>query len=103
MVVESMLKYNQLNNSSLRSKMGMAYLLLDFSPSYREKVNYKSNFTNMYTDSEHMLNASFAKYYITQDKKAIRKTKFVYNTLDVGTEVYNIDEFTKLFELHGKG
>ena len=97
--VENMLKSEQPENHALRYKMGMAYLFLDFNQNYREKVSQKSNFTNMYTDSEHMLNASFAKYYITQDKKTRKKTKLVYQTYNIDTEVFSIEEFIEKFKM----
>lgn len=98
-IVENVLNSFQPKESTLHYKMGMAYLLLDYNPSYREKINQKTNFTNIYTDSEHMLNASFAKYYITQDKKTRKKTKLVYRAYGINTEVYSIDEFIRKFEL----
>lgn len=97
--VENLLNSDQVRNSTLRHKMGAAYLFLDFNQNYREKINPKSNFTNMYTDSEHMLNASFAKYYITQDKKTRKKTELVYKTYGINTEVFSIDEFIQNYEL----
>lgn len=97
--VENLLEFEQESDSTLRHKMGAAYLYLDFNQNYREKVNTKSNFTNMYTDSEHMLNASFAKYYITEDKKTRKKTKLVYETYGINTEVYSINEFIQNYEL----
>lgn len=94
-VIEKYTKDNQPVDNSLRHKVSTAYLLLDLNPNYHEKVNSKSNFTNMYTDSDHMLNASFAKCYITEDKKTIKKTRFIYQSYGIKTEVYNIEEFIK--------
>lgn len=98
-IVENVLNSFQPQESTLHDKMRIAYLLLDFNQSCREKINKKTNFTNIYTDSEHMLNASFAKYYITQDKKTRKKTKLVYEAYGINTEVYSIDEFIRKFEL----
>lgn len=96
-ITECFIKDNQSGNNLLL-KVGMAYLLLDFNPQYHETVNSKSNFTNMYTDREHMLNASFARYYITKDKKTIKKTKLIYDTYGINTGIYNIEEFVNLYE-----
>lgn len=95
--VENLLEFDHESNSTLRHKMGAAYLFLDFNQNYKEKVNPKTNFTNMYTDSEHMLNASFAKYYVTNDSKTRKKTKLVYETYGINTKVYSIDEFIEIF------
>lgn len=96
-ITECFIKDDQFGDN-LRLKVGMAYLLLDFNPQYNETVNSKSNFTNMYNDREHMLNASFARYYITKDKKTIKKTKLIYDTYGINTGIYNIEEFINLYE-----
>lgn len=45
------------------------------------------------------MNASFAKYYITQDKKTRKKTKLVYQTYNIDTEVFSIEEFIEKFKM----
>ena len=47
----------------------------------------------MYTDCEHMLNASHAKYYLSQDSSTRIRIRFVYDTYNIGKKVYSIDEF----------
>lgn len=98
-VVDHFIEFNHLDNNELRSKINIAYLLLDFNPHYHEKkITSKNNFTNIYTDSEHMLNASFAEYYITEDKKARNRTVFIYNAYSIGTKVFNIADFIEFFK-----
>ncbi|MPM04815.1 hypothetical protein SDC9_51096 [bioreactor metagenome] len=92
-VVNCFIKFNNTENLCTSEKLRLAYLLLDFNSKYREKINKKTNFTNMYTDCEHMLNASHAKYYLSQDSSTRIRTRFVYDTYNIGTKVYSIDEF----------
>lgn len=92
-VVNCFIKFNNIENSCTSEKLRLAYLLLDFNSKFREKINKKTNFTNMYTDCEHKLNASHAKYYFSQDSSTRFRTRFVYDTYSIDTKVYSIDEF----------
>lgn len=93
LIVDNALAFEGNNNPKLYEQLKIAYLYFDFNPTYREKVNKKTNFTNMYTDCEHMLNASHSKYYITKDKNTIKRTKFVFETYSLKTEVFDIEGF----------
>lgn len=96
---DAFLEFNGENKNGVHSKLGTAYLLLDFCPGYREgKINQKNNFTNIYTDSEHTVNASFAKYYITEDHFVRKKAGLVYLAYGIKTQVFSIDEFVKAFQ-----
>lgn len=98
-IVDCFLKFNQLDEVGLCSKLRTAYLLLDLNPSYHEKrITNKNNFTNIYTDSEHLVNASFAKYYVTNDKIALKKTKFVFQAYNIKTHVFNSSDLVAFFQ-----
>ncbi|MDF2944555.1 MAG: hypothetical protein K0S01_3413 [Herbinix sp.] len=91
-LVDKYLNISSKHSNLLCDKLRNAYMLLDFNPVYREKVNNKTNFTNMYTDCEHMLNASHATYYITKDRDTHSRTKFVYEAYGIKTQVFNKEE-----------
>lgn len=98
-IVDGFLKFDQSYENGLCSKIRTAYLLLDFNPSYREKrITNKNNFTNIYTDSEHMVNASFAKYYITNDKAALKRTRFVFEAYNIKTRVFSNDDLVAFLQ-----
>lgn len=96
-ITETFLQNNE-EDLSLREKMRYAYMLLDINPHFKETVNEKNNFINMYTDSDHMINASFSKYYISIDKHTRMKTKMVYEGYHIGTKIFSVEEFIDFAE-----
>ncbi|ODX22426.1 hypothetical protein [Vibrio parahaemolyticus] len=73
-------------------KMQCAYMLLDFSPLFRDKVNKKNKPTNMHRDLKNLFFASDAKYYVTEDDATYKKSKFVVKLLGLPVKVVKMDE-----------
>jgi hypothetical protein len=75
------------------AKIELASSLLDFNPMFREKINNKNKPSNMWRDNEHLIFASHAKYFVTDDKRLFKKAKFVYDVLSLNVEVLSPTDF----------
>lgn len=73
-------------------KIENAYMLLDFSPLFRDKINKKNRPTNMHRDLKNFFFASDAKYYVTEDDATYKKSKFVAKLLNLSVRVVKMDE-----------
>ena len=49
-----------------------------------------------YQDTEHLKHAWKCKYFITNDKKLIKRGKFIYSLLNIDTEFLTISEFKEM-------
>ena len=47
-------------------------------------------------DLEHIKVATYANYFVTNDKKLLNRAKVIFNLLDIKTEVLNLEDFKKL-------
>ncbi len=81
-----------LNNLTKGQKIQNAYLLLDFSPLFRDKVNKKNRPGNMDRDLKNLFFASDAKYYVTEDDATYKKSKFVAKSLGLPVRLVKMDE-----------
>lgn len=75
------------------AKIELASSLLDFNPMFSEKINNKNKPSNMWRDNEHLIFASHAKYFVTDDKRLFKKAKFVYDVLSLNVEVLSPTDF----------
>lgn len=81
-----------LNTLTKGQKIQNAYLLLDFSPLFRDKINKKNRPSNMDRDLKNLFFASDAKYYVTEDDATYKKSKFVARLLGLTVRVVKMDE-----------
>lgn len=73
-------------------KIEIAYLLLDFHPLFRDKINKKNRPENMRRDLTNFFFASDAKYYVTEDHSTYKKSKFVSEALGLKVKVMKMNE-----------
>lgn len=78
-----------------------AYIALDMHGFQEDKVKVnkgrKETFKNTTEDAFHAAYASTCDFYITNDKKAYRKSKEVFKKLNLNTIVFNPDEFVAYY------
>lgn len=73
-------------------KIDISYLLLDFHPLFRDKINKKNKPENIHRDSKHLFFASDAKYYVTEDDSSFKKAKFITKALGLRVRVMKMNE-----------
>lgn len=78
---------------SEEDKFTIAYGILDFFPTFKEKIERKNNLNNMFSDALHVYVASKCSYYICGDKKSVKKAKVIYRAFQVKTKVYYVEDF----------
>ncbi|BAO45099.1 hypothetical protein TBH_C2188 [Thiolapillus brandeum] len=90
-------KRRKIENLTLGEKIELAYLLLDFNPNFREKINKKNRPTNMFRDIKNLFFASQARYYITEDYKTYTKSKIISEVLRLNVKIVKMSEFANKF------
>jgi len=98
MILEEFKKFEGGNNLSKSKQMKSMYMLLEFKNTFKgkrikDRINWKNNFTNIYTDAMHMGLAQFAECYVTNDEITRRKTELVYQSFGIKTKVVDINGF----------
>lgn len=91
-------KINDKKYTSDCEKMMLIFNLLEFKRKIGnlrvyDKISPKNNFTNICTDSFHMVNAKFSDCFVSSDKQMRRKTELVYEKFGVNTIVVDIQTF----------
>ena len=78
------------------------YLLLDMHGYQEDKVNIKKGrketFKNTTEDAFHAAFASTCNFYIINDNKSYKKTKLIYEKLDINTIVLKPSEFVEYYQ-----
>ena len=82
----------KLGNLTKGQKIELVYMLLDFHPLFRDKVNKKNRPTNIDRDCKNLFFASNAKYYVTEDDATYKKSSFVVKVLGLKVKVMKMDE-----------
>jgi len=91
--VESSLNLLKLGDNPTRFEtFNYYYMLLDAFG-----FNRDSTLPNLVDDSMHAYYGAYCDLFVTNDKRAYRKTKAVYNQLNIGTIVCTADEFPEQF------
>lgn len=94
---------NSKNAPEWFNKISNEYLLLDMHGYQEDKVNVKKGrketFKNTTEDAFHAAFASTCSFYITNDNKSYKKTKQIYEKLEINTRVLKPKEFV---EYHNK-
>jgi len=93
-IFETNHNYETLN---LYDKINNSYFMLDYFDSMKEKINKKSYITNILNDAQHCYFATFARYFISEDKMVRKKSKLLYEKFDVGTSIMGIEELINKF------
>ena len=78
-------------------KIQIAYMLLDFNPSFYDKVTKSNRPSNIYNDIEHLYFASEAKYYVTEDKATLKKSSLVAKFLFPDLKILTMSELQHKF------
>ncbi len=78
------------------------YIMLDMHGFQEDRVKVdekkrKETFRNTTEDAFHLAFASTCNFYVTNDKKAYKKSKQVYDRLNINTLVLKPDEFIKYY------
>lgn len=96
-------RWFSLNSSSVLKKEQLliqGYTLLDMHPIFREKMKKgKNTLDNIVRDGNHCFYASRARYFVSEDEYALRKTAFLYDVYNIKTRVVCENEFIKCFEV----
>lgn len=75
-----------------------AYVMLDYHPLFKEKLKKRKNtLSNIARDSKMIYYASFSKYFVTEDKVCLEKTKFIFKALQCSAKAMNMEEFIRIF------
>lgn len=82
---------------NMGQKIEMAYMLLDLHTEFKEKMNNKNRPSNMGRDIKHLLYASGASHYVTEDKCSFKKATFVTKALALKVKVNSMSDFMSLF------
>ncbi|MFA0308524.1 hypothetical protein AB4543_21800 [Vibrio splendidus] len=80
------------SNLSTGKLIETAYMLLDFTPLFRDRINKKNRPSNMHRDIKNFYFASHAKFYVTEDDATYKKSKFVAKFLGLKVKVVKMDE-----------
>lgn len=84
-----------LAGTSLRDRINTLFNLLDFVGFWKDKKNEKSDLARLY-DASHAYFASGCDFFITNDKRALKKTKVAFYLNHIDTKVMSFQEFTNL-------
>jgi len=80
------------------------YILLDLHGFNSDKIKVndkeKNTFRNTTEDASHSAFASLCDFYITNDTKNLKKTKEVYEKLEIFTKVLKPDEFVEYYKTY---
>ncbi|MCD9527570.1 hypothetical protein [Photobacterium carnosum] len=78
-------------------KIEIGYMLLDYHPKLRDKVNKKNRPSNIARDCKNLFFASQANYYVTEDKATFKKSEFICKALSLKVKVVSMSDFTAKF------
>ncbi|MCL2561256.1 MAG: hypothetical protein FWE10_02900 [Rikenellaceae bacterium] len=79
--------------SELYHKITSKYMHLDFVGYASEKLTDKNKYDNLYNDARHCFYGAYGNMFITNDKKAYKKAKAIYEEEKIETLVMNTEEF----------
>ncbi|ULQ51705.1 hypothetical protein [Flavihumibacter fluvii] len=92
---------NNKNAPKWFNEISNEYILLDMHGYQEDNVNVlkgrKETFKNTTEDAFHAAFASTCNFYVINDKKSYKKTKQVYEKLQINTVVLKPDEFVKYY------
>jgi len=83
----------EFNSIPIGERITTSYRILDFFPSFSERLNKRNNQSNISIDSDHLFFASDSSYLICGDEKMIEKAKIIYKLCGVKTRVLMPAEF----------
>lgn len=97
-IVDSFLSISGKNFDSIPigEKITTSYRVLDFFPSFSERLNRRNNQSNISIDSDHLFFASESRYLISSDEKMLEKAKIVYGLCGIKTRVLHPSEFIRI-------
>lgn len=90
---------NKKDNSSKNkdySKITSLYMQLDFVGFNSDKINDKNKHQNLFNDALHCFYGAHCDFYITSDKKGYKKSKAVYQSEGIQTQVLKSQEFNEM-------
>lgn len=82
---------------ALGARLELAYDLLDFQPLFAEKISKKNRPSNQLRDMKHLYSASEAKFFVTEDRSSLEKSRFVCQALGMKVKVLDVSEFIARF------
>lgn len=80
------------------SKITGIFMQLDFVGYGSDKLNEKNKYDNLFNDALHCFYGAHCDFFITSDKKTIRKTKAVYQSEEINTLVLKPREFIEFLQ-----
>lgn len=82
---------------TLGAKLELAYRLLDYQPLFAEKVSKKNRPSNQLRDMKHLYSASEGKFFVTEDRSSLEKSRFITQALGMKVKVLDVSEFIARF------
>ena len=79
--------------SELSHRITSKYMHLDFVGYASEKLTDKNKYDNLHNDARHCFYGAYCNIFVTNDKRACKKAKAIYEEEQVGTLVMNTGEF----------
>lgn len=79
--------------SELCHRITSKYMHLDFVGYASEKLTEKNKYDNLHNDARHCFYGAYCNIFVTNDKRAYKKAKAIYEEEGIGTLVMNTEEF----------
>jgi hypothetical protein len=89
---------SQSKNKNFDKIIGV-YMQLDFVGYNPDKITSKNQYNNIFNDASHCFYASHCDYYLTNDTRNYKKSKAVYESENIATQVFNTTDFVNSINL----
>ncbi|MCW3102424.1 MAG: hypothetical protein JWO09_864 [Bacteroidetes bacterium] len=89
---------NKTSKNEDYTKIIGTFMQLDFAGYGTDKLTEKNQYDNLFNDSLHCFYGAHCDFFITADKKTYKKTKAVYQSEGILTQVMKPSEFVELLE-----
>lgn len=90
-----LLNHKQYVKSDVCHTIVSKYMLLDFVGYASDTLSDKNKYNNLFNDARHCFYGAYCQLFITNDKRAYKKAKAIYEEESIGTKVMNTMEFYK--------
>lgn len=96
--VMSWLKITNSIEVSFKKQIITAYNMLDFHPLFYDKLKKNKNtLSNITRDSQMVYYASSGKFFVTEDKKCLKKAQLILKAFNCRCKVMNMEQFYRKF------
>lgn len=97
-VIISWLQINHQAEPSFGMQITTAYNMLDLHPLFRDKLKKgKNTLNNITRDSKMIYFASKGKYFVTEDKRCLKKANFIFKAYGFNCKAIDMQQFVTKF------